>query len=210
MKWKEERGAMSIVEATFVFPIMFFVLFFLIYMGNMFYMRSQVDSIVTSTAVKAAAYCADPLLYHVKDSGGAIPTEIDNIEPYHNLLKNGALSNGELESMKTELRTKLQKLGVGFFAGMGLKQVTINRFQKENSLLSNTFTVDVTYRIQFPIRFLGDGNPTILKIQSKSVVPVTDTPEFILNVDMAMDYYESSGLKEKLAEMRSKVSAFFK
>ena len=34
-KWRENDG-MLIVEATFVFPIMFFVLFFLLYAGNMY------------------------------------------------------------------------------------------------------------------------------------------------------------------------------
>lgn len=43
---KEEKGAL-ILEATIVFPVMFFILLFLIYTGNMFYIRSQVDSIAS-------------------------------------------------------------------------------------------------------------------------------------------------------------------
>ena len=52
-----------------MFPIMFFVLLFLIYMGNMFYMRSQVDAIVAKAAVKAAAYQADPQLKTIMEQG---------------------------------------------------------------------------------------------------------------------------------------------
>ena len=40
-----ENGTV-IIEATFVFPIMFIILFFLIYMGNAFYMKAQVESVV--------------------------------------------------------------------------------------------------------------------------------------------------------------------
>lgn len=190
---REEKGSL-IIEAAYVFPVMFFVLLFLIYMGNMFYMRSQVDAIVTEAAVKAAAYTADPFLKQIEDNGGKVPDNIRNIHPYHSIL--GSSDDEEIVAIRTDMHTKLRKLGTGFFAGMGLNDINIKEFKKDSNLLSSTFVVDVSYRIKFPIRFLGSDNPTVLKIDSRSEVPITDTPEFILNVDMAMDYFDSTGVSE--------------
>lgn len=63
-----ENGTV-IIEATFVFPIMFIILFFLIYMGNAFYMKAQVESVVEQKAIQGAAYCADPILETMKETG---------------------------------------------------------------------------------------------------------------------------------------------
>lgn len=192
---KEEKGSL-IIEATLVFPVMFFVLLFLIYMGNMFYMRSQVDAIVTEYAVKAAAYCADPFLADIGNSD-SIPTTISNVQPYHSILG----GSDSAAPIRNEMHAKLDNLGTGFFAGMGLKSININEFKKDSNLLSSTFIVDVSYRIQFPIRFIGNSSPTIVNMGSRAEVPITETGEFILNVDMAMDYFQSTGLQEKLAKI---------
>lgn len=192
---KEEKGSL-VIEAVYVFPVMIFVLLFLIYMGNMFYMRSQVDAIVTEAAVRGAACCADPFLATIEESG-SVPTTIENIQPYHSILGN---SSG-IKAIRSDMVDKLNKLGTGFFAGMGLKNINVKQFKKDSNLISSNFIVEVSYRIKFPIRFLGSDQPTILLMDSKCVVPVTDTPEFILNVDMAMDYFDSTGLSEKLANL---------
>jgi hypothetical protein len=198
---KEEKGAL-IVEASFVFPIMFFVLLILIYMGNMFYMRSRVDALVTKAAVNAAACCADPFLAKVED--GTVPTTIDDVKPYHSLLG----GSEQAKSVREELDKSLRKLGSGFFSGMNLKSQTIDQFEYKKGLLTSSFTVSVSYGITFPIRFIGSDEPITLKINSYTTVPVTDTPEFILNVDMAMDFSDASGLSEKLNKMVSQVKQF--
>lgn len=202
--WKENKGSL-IIEATYVFPIMFFVLLFLIYMGNMFYMRSQVDSIVTRAAVKAAAYQADPQLKTIMEQG-FVPGQMNDIQPYHSLFGTSASA----DAVRNEMVGQLDTLGTGFFAGMGLRDIVIDEFQYNSSLVASTFSVKVTYRIRFPIRFLGDNSPVILQIRSQVTVPVTDTPEFIQNVDMVMDFADSTGVTEKLKDFTSKVGEFFK
>lgn len=202
--WKENKGSL-IIEATYVFPIMFFVLLFLIYMGNMFYMRSQVDSIVTRAAVKAAAYQADPQLKTIMEQG-SVSGQMNDIQPYRSLFGTSASAN----AVRNEMVEQLNTLGTGFFAGMGLRDIVIDEFQYNGSLVASTFSVKVTYRIRFPIRFLGDNSPVILQIRSQATVPVTDTPEFIQNVDMAMDFADSTGVTDKVKDFTSKVGEFFK
>lgn len=60
-RWKQTRGAI-IMEATIVYPVMFFVIFFMLFMGNMFCIRAGIDSLVTQEALTSAAYYADPKL----------------------------------------------------------------------------------------------------------------------------------------------------
>ena len=109
---KEEKGAL-VVEATIVFPIMFFVLLFLIYMGNMFYMRSQVDAIASLGAIEAAARFADPMLSEVEKTG-SVPRTIQDVKPYHSLFGD----TSEVNSIEDDMRTKLNRHGTGLFAGM--------------------------------------------------------------------------------------------
>lgn len=199
---KEEKGSL-IVEATFVFPVMFFILLFLIYMGNMFYMRSQVDAIVSNAAVSAAAKCADSFLATVEEEG-SVPYSISDIKPYHTLFNDSS----DALKVRNDMVEDLNTLGAGFFAGMGLRDIKVNQFEYESHLFYGTFTVDVSYCIRFPIRFLGENQPTILKISSHCVAPVTDTGEFIQNVDMVIDYADSTGVSEKINKLVSTVSEF--
>lgn len=197
----EERGAL-IVEATIVFPIMFFIILFLIYFGNVFYLRCQVDAIVAESAIKAASYCVDPLMAKVE--GGTVPTTMEDVQPYHSIF-----GSAQTDSVREEMVNKLNRIGTGYFAGMNLKNIVVDQFKYNRGLVTSTFSVDVSYRIQFPIRFMGSDRPTVLKIHSQTTVPVTDTPEFIQNVDMAMDFFDSSGMSEKLNKMVSQVKKFF-
>lgn len=197
----EERGAL-IVEATIVFPIMFFIILFLIYFGNVFYLRSQVDAIVAESAIKAASYCVDPLMAKVE--GGTVPATMEDVQPYHSIF-----GSAQTDSVREEMVNKLNRIGTGYFAGMNLRNIVVDQFKYNRGLVTSTFSVDVSYRIQFPIRFMGSDRPTVLKIHSQTTVPVTDTPEFIQNVDMAMDFFDSSGMSEKLNKMVSQVKKFF-
>lgn len=197
----EERGAL-IVEATIVFPVMFFIILFLIYFGNVFYLRSQVDAIVAESAIKAASYCVDPLMAKVE--GGTVPTTMEDVQPYHSIF-----GSAQTDSVREEMVNKLNRIGTGYFAGMNLRNIVVDQFKYNRGLVTSTFSVDVSYRIQFPIRFMGSDRPTVLKIHSQTTVPVTDTPEFIQNVDMAMDFFDSSGMSEKLSKMVLQVKKFF-
>ena len=197
----EERGAL-IVEATIVFPVMFFIILFLIYFGNVFYLRSQVDAIVAESAIKAASYCVDPLMAKVE--GGTVPTTMEDVQPYHSIF-----GSAQTDSVREEMVNKLNRIGTGYFAGMNLRNIVVDQFKYNRGLVTSTFSVDVSYRIQFPIRFMGSDRPTVLKIHSQTTVPVTDTPEFIQNVDMAMDFFDSSGMSEKLNKMEKKEKKFF-
>lgn len=201
-KWKSEKGEM-VIEATLVFPVVFFVIFFLIYFGNVFYVSSKVDAITDIMAVKGAANYTDPMLAKIQETGSA-PTSYNDIRPYRYWFKTASVEN----DIRQKLSEKLGNVGSGFFAGMAPASVT-TKADYENHLFYDAFVVEVNYNIQFPIRFIGSEEPMIFKLSSKAVASATDPDEFIRNTDMILDYYESTGMKDKVQKAVDKVKEFF-
>lgn len=204
-KLKSENG-MVIVEATFVFPVMFIILFIIIYMGNAYYQKAVVENIVTEYAIKGASCCADPVLAFYKEHG-VMPGYKDlKTQPYRYVF--GGMSDVESEIGK-EVKKAINESPT-FFAGMSPKVKTsetqIASFN--NAVLYATFSVDVNYVIEFPIRFLYADSPVVLSINSRAEVPVNDTAEFIRNTDMVMDLLEGTKAADYISNVFGKINDF--
>lgn len=205
MDFEKENGAM-VIEAAFVYPIMFFIIFFLIYMGNMFYLKSNIESCVNNLAIQGASYYADPILEQMETEG--IPA-VDNmdIQPYRylNLFANGTEDIDVKEVLQKEIDN------TGFFIGMTPKVVNIEAKPKIY-IIYNTYVTDVEYVLQFPIRFLFQEDYYFIKGNAHAEIPIVDNAEFIRNTDMVIDYIQRSetGQKgiEKLTQLITKVGDF--
>lgn len=215
-KIKNESG-LVIVEAAIVFPVMFFVLLFIIFIGNMYFEQAKVDNIVATYAVKGAQYIADPSLYEMDENGGIVPRDVKNtdVEPYRMVI--GAFSrNGSVAQLEDAISQKVkEEIGGGliFFSNsnaniVGSDNSKIAKFK--SYIVYSTFTVQVNYEIKFPIRFLGEEAPTIVKMSSRSEVAVNDTPEFIRNIDMVVDLLDGTKLAETVQSMFTKINTFIK
>lgn len=204
---KDEDGAVVIVEAVFVFPIMFIVLFLLIFLGNAFYVKSQVEASVVSLAIKGSNYCADPLLETIieKDSLPSL-SELD-IQPYRYIF--GGM--GDVEKMiEDEIAQEFEKKSQTLFKGMkpNLKSPLNGIAKYNNYVVYSTFSVQLKYDITFPIRFLGSSEPIILTINSRAEVPVNDSAEFIRNTDMVIDLLGSTKIGKGISDAFSKINSF--
>lgn len=210
---ERENGAVQIVEASFVFPIMFIILFFLIYMGNAFYMKAQIESVVAQKAVQGAAYCADPLLETIKvletiKATNTIPSisQLD-ADPYRYII--GGMDEVEKKIGK-EVKETIEASSASFFRNMGpvvkTHETKIAKFN--NYVLYSTFSVDVECKIEFPIKFLGRSTPSMLVINSHSEVAVNDTAEFIRNTDMFIDYFADSKFGQTIKGVFDKINDF--
>lgn len=202
-------GAVQIVEATFVFPVMFIILFFLIYMGNAFYIRAQVDSVVETYALKGAAYCADPILETYIEKGQVPSLEQLDTAPYRYIF--GGASDIE-RKIADEVENQISGQSSSFFKNMSPKLKTWkgNIAKYNNYVIYGTFSVEVEYVIEFPIRFLGKDTPEVLNISSRAEVPVNDTPEFIRNTDMVIDIFEGTRLGQSISDVFKKINDFLK
>ncbi len=213
--FKKEDG-MLIVEATIVFPVMFLVIFLMIFMGNAYFQKSRIDSIVTQMAYYGSAQCADPLLRVITEKGG-VPSLKDadyKIEPYRYLLgevgKDSGMNKIE-QQVETQIADKIKGIKTGLFSHMKPSASKLDA-EFRNAFVYSTFDVEVQYKVPLPIRLLGEKDFFVLNTSSKCEVPVSDTPEFIRTVDMVEDWVESTEAGQnaiaKTSEIMGKVSEF--
>lgn len=200
-----QRGAVAIVEAAFVFPVMFIVLFLLIYLGNTFYVRSQVEADVVTYALRGADFCADPLLETIKENGGLPNVKDLKTEPYRYIF--GGMNDVE-KKIKSELESELKDGTATFFKNMkpNLRGGVVAKFN--NYIVYSTFSVDLKYDIKFPIRFLGSDVPIKLSVSTRAEVPVNDSAEFIRNTDMVIDLLDSFKIGKGISDAFGKINEF--
>lgn len=204
---KSECGAVQIVEATFVFPVMFIVLFFLIFMGNAHYVKAQIESVVETYAIRGANYCADPILQTIHDNGTLPDLSALETEPYRYIF--GGMGDVETQ-IAAKVREEIEGNQSSFFKNMKprLKSADSQIAKYNNYVVYATFSVEVEYDLQFPIRFLGAHSPTTLNIKSRADVPVDDTAEFIRNTDMVVDIFHGTKLGQSISDVFGKVNDF--
>ena len=201
-KIADERGAVPIVEASIVFPVMFLVIFLLIYMGNAYAQQCRVEAIANRLALEGASYCVDPMLKEIAASNGSMPGEAPQVYPYRYLL------TGEMkdtaEGISDDIREQVSSLDNGLFKGMSPSHVTVDA-KFNNHFIASTFSVELNYRIQLPMKLLGAEDLFTVPVSSYVEVPVTDVPEFVRNVEMIEDYLEATGLMDNIEEFKSKI-----
>lgn len=205
-KLNSENG-MVIIEATFVFPIMFIILFFLIYMGNAFYIKAQIEAVVEEQALTGANYCADPILETIRETG-SIPS-LNNLqtEPYRYIF--GGMSSVE-SKISNEVEKAIIKKSSSLFNNMNPTITTPSSKIAEfnNYVVYSTFSVEVQYVIKFPISFLGESTPPLLTINSRAEAPVNDTAEFIRNTDMVIDLFHGTKIGQSISDLFGKINDF--
>lgn len=189
---KKEKGAVEIVEAAFVFPIVIFVVIILIFFGNMLYQQSKVDAIAVEGAEFLAAQYAHPILQ--KENIPTNSTEVD-VKPYRYLLGDAEAE----EAAKEYINDLLDKTGTGLFSGMGINNPRVI-CEVKNYVVYQKACVQIEYNIELlPMRLI-DG-VELFKYSNATATTATDSAEFIRNVDMILDYSEQFGLTEKIQTM---------
>ena len=210
---KNERGALK-VESAIVFPVMFFVLFFIIFIGNLFYEQARVDDVVMRYAIQGAQCVADPFLYDM-EAGHKVPTDVDelDLEPYRYIL--GSLTEGSISAVEDKISAKVKEevnnSSLIFFKNskanyVGTDNGKIAEFK--NYIIYSTFVVQVNYEVKFPIRFLDDNSLTVARMSARAEIPVSDTDEFVRNIDMAVDLLERTKLGQTIGSVFEKVGSF--
>ena len=210
---KNEKGAL-IVEAAIVFPVMFFVLLFIIFIGNIYFEQAKVDEIVMRYAIKGAECVADPFLYDMT-STGSITTDSSKtkLEPYRYIF--GSFTDGSISSVESKISDAVKKEindnGLVFFTNSkakvtGTDNDSIAEFH--NYIVYSTFVVQVNYKIKLPITFFGNDDLSVVRMSSRAEIPVSDTDEFIRNVDMAIDLCNKYGIGSSVKGLFDKINGF--
>lgn len=195
-KLKKEQGAVEIVEAAFVFPIVIFVVILFVMFGNVLYQQAKVDAIAVRGAEYLAALYTNPLL-----AEKSIPTNTTTVKtkPYRYLLGDRDAEKQTKEFLKKEL----DKVGAGFFSGMEINDA-VKTCEIRNYVVYHTACVEIEYSLKLIPMKLFNLNP-VIRTSNATVMAAADPAEFIRNVDMIMDYSEEFGLTGKI---KKSLSAF--
>lgn len=205
---KSEKGSL-IVEASYVFPIIVLVLCMLVYAGNAYLLKCEVESIVAEEVIKGAAYCGDPIIYQIENGDGKLPGYSSvKVEPYRFLI--GGMDTYETAIQKN-IKDRLNNMNGGLFSNMEIASEKINGPNFNNAFIYSTFSVEVTYEVKLPVRIWGE-EPVVLHYSSLVDMPVNDSVELIRNIEMVQDYMQRSktvqnGL-DKIKELIDQVNIF--
>ena len=205
-KIKSEDGAL-IVEASVVFPTMFLVIFFLIFVGNAYMQKCRVEAIIVDAVIEGAAQCADPLLTSVE--GGNIPGYNSvSIKPYRYMI--GGM-NDMISSVENDMNQRFNTLSTGLFHNMK-PVITDSNVKFNNAFIYATVSADVSYKILVPVRLLGMSDFSYIQFASHTETSVSDVPEFIRNVDMVEDIVEratGNDFEQTIGNVVNKVKELF-
>lgn len=205
-----QKGAVTIIEATFVFPIMFIIIFMLLMICEGYYQYARVERACIVAAVQGAARCENPMLEEVQKTG-QVPdsTKAAKVRPYRYILTSE--SKEIAAQMSKELKDTVEGFHVLVFRGMTPTNVKVNIDPKMNILIS-TFPVECSFDITLPIRMIFSNENITLKYQISVTQPVGDPTEFVRNVSTVQDYLQRSALINdyvaKIQEAMEKIARF--
>ena len=210
---KQEKGSL-IVEASIVFPVMFFLVVFIIYIGNMYFEQAKIENIVLKNAIYGAESIADPFHEGMSKEKPVItsdPRALNN-NPYRYLF-----GSDDYKNLETEVHNRVVK-EIGDVKTIFFKNSTAENFSTElpggnyahydRNFLYSTFTVQVNYEVKIPLRFFFTEDLTIYKLKARAEVMVNDESEFIRNVDMAFDLLSETKVAQAIGDVFTKVNAF--
>ena len=210
MKKKLNEKGMVIVEASIVFPIILIVIFILVFAGNAYLQKAQIESVVNSYTLDGAARISNPYIKNVRENGGKDKLSEGGLQPYRFVLN----INGQ--NIATEVQdaidTKLNN-NLGLFGNMKPTVTTTVKF--ERNFISSYLVTESKMEVKNPIRLFGEDF-IIMKFSSTFTAPVSNPPEFIKNFNLAKNYLEMYGgapymndIKDNINKVSEYITKFF-
>lgn len=212
------ESGLVIVEAAFIYPVVFAVLALLLYVGDMFYQRSWVEAAVLRYSIEGAAEVANSSLANISVDGssGAGSLNVAGIEnkPYRFLFNGGADSDVAASAAANEaaLRAEVADGRASFF-GLAPNLRTLE-IDYRSSLVYGDYLVSADYGFQLPVAsFIVPSGRIGLDFASESTSNVTSMGEFVRNVEILDDLRAEfndeisavTGLAEEIERFRSYV-----
>ena len=209
---EKECGVVTLVEATFVFPIMFFIVLFMLMVGSAYFQEARVEKIIIRTALETASRCENPMLDKVAEAGGSVPTSTgtDGILPYRYIFTGH--TQKVCKEMEGKLKDEINSFGSLGFRGMQVQLEGAPKIEAANYFIVNYVDCSVKYSVGFPIRMIFTGTEFRLRRNTTIRQPVSDPAEFIRNVSTIQDWLERSKYWEKfskkMGEIQEKLKPF--
>lgn len=226
-EFHSEKGAASVLEATIVFPLVFLIVIFLIFLGLTYaqqsflqYHASRLSSYLAKTVLYPGYQSIETPFYIVYDGSGAGPktlqigdaqmeTAMEMYDPYRYLaglfknsytIKDASNRNMVEEAAETMVSSYLTEHGFTKNGGGDVVDPSMVELFKFGStktsdgikcvIAADTSKVSVylaeNYRFSTFFRMIGIGG-RLMTINGQCTSFITDSVEFIRNVDMVFD-----------------------
>ncbi|MBD9698785.1 hypothetical protein IGS67_04655 [Flavimobilis sp. GY10621] len=196
-------SGMIVVEAVFVYPVVFMVLALVLFLGDIYYQRARVEAIVLDASIRGASQVASASLPKIAinpDTGrGSLdPSEIRN-DPYRYIFSGtaGTATDEALRGTRTLVDELLNAETASFF---GLAPKFDGRgatVTYESKIVRGEVSVEASYGIGVPVhKALIPSGEVRLNLDARATSTVTPMGELVRNIDMMDDLYEASGGKE--------------
>ncbi|MDR0788632.1 MAG: hypothetical protein LBN03_00350 [Bifidobacteriaceae bacterium] len=216
----DQKGASTIVEATFIFPFAIAILLFVIMLSDYYYSRSAILADITQTAISTASQVQDPKLANVTydESGYAsYPTDPHvRLNPYRQLTSyigqldgDCSLTHDAVVRNKNALDRKINAASL-----TGLATQSQNSVEYCAGIFSSEVRVKAlqTVKIPFLPTFIDPGTQT-MKHGSIFRQPIQQSSESTRNLDIGFFYFEymsvgSDRLTNKLEGFNSQLTTF--
>lgn len=177
------------MESLFVFPITFFVVFFMIMAGEGMYQEARVERILTNAGIEGAARIENPMLDTVVKSGVPTSPTACEVRPYRYIFTDDA--DDIADNTKKELETSVNGLTALFFQNMAPSKVTVDAKADVNPLISH-LRVECSFEVPFPIRMIFTNEEMSMPFNLKMSGVVSDPSELVRVVGYVMDLIERS------------------
>lgn len=197
----DEKGAAQLIEAAILYPVVFMILFFLIYVGLYMLQAITLESFAQKTAIIAAKEIARPGYINeigansMNDAAVELNSSVSLSSGYKfdfwTLYRYcDFISKDKKMLINDDNRSTLSscvKNMANQFSIIGAKDDVSVEIKPENYFFSQSVTVNVTQSVlEFPVlSFFGiDASQ---KITASACASVSDTDEFIRNADFIYD-----------------------
>lgn len=210
---RDENG-LVIVEAAFIYPVVFAVLALLLYAGDLFYQRSWIEAAVLRYSIEGAAEVGNSAIENISvdNSAGTGTLNLGSLknEPYRFIANGGTDSNAGAKAAENEAALREEVAGgrASFF-GLAPDLRSIN-VDYTSSLVYGDYTVTADYGFQLPVAsFIYPEGKIGVDFSAQSISTVTSMGEFVRNVDFVDDVYsEFSEERSAIKDLATAVNDF--
>lgn len=203
MRESRDKGAVTLIEAAFAFPIMFFIVFFMLMAGSAYFQQARIERIISEATIEACARSENPMLDKIGNNATSVPDDPSAVEvmPYRQLFP------GHTESVRNNVKESIRKNVKSFgslgFAGMEAKLEGDPVMDVKYRLIISSITTTCNFKVELPIRMIFSNEKLSFRFHTVTKDIVGDPTEFIRNVAMVKDYSERS---EALMTWAQKIS----
>lgn len=208
---KKEKGAATLIEYAIVLPIVFAIVFMLIFVGFTMHQKAVMEAATQRSAIYVARTITDPSYENIVSSDGkqdandilsATITQESIVNAPYRYLFSGSGSLPDSELSVSDLIAKNQ---------IFIDTDPTVSVQKETGIFTKVI-VTATQEYKIPELIPGLALPSILTIETQSVVYVNQPAEFIRNADYVTDIVVdvTGSIVDKLTTVVSKIKFFDK